>query len=151
MMIEVGNPTMASPDNDTPTVPTGKPDETSPNQSDTAMAAAPSAAPNPSESTGDKVSKIPFRRQVEDWLKREKLPYIRVDEAKRALFAGVFTLALLKITEMPDLAALIPLDSTNTKRCCGARHDENSPAEWSHATKRHKYRHKRELPGTPRK
>ena len=83
-----GNAMPATPDNEKQTIPAGRPDETSPDQSDTAMAAAPSAVPIPSESTGDKVSKIPFRQQVENWLKREKLPYIRVDEAKRALFAG---------------------------------------------------------------
>ena len=79
-----GSHAMALPNNNTSVVPAGA----SSGYGDTAMAAAPSTAPIPSESTGDKVSKIPFRRQVEDFLKQEQLPYIRVDEAKRALFAG---------------------------------------------------------------
>ena len=85
---EAGNAMSATPDNENQTIPASKPAGASSGHGDTAMAAAPSAAPIPSESTGDKVSKIPFRRQVEDWLKHETLPYIRVDEAKRALFAG---------------------------------------------------------------
>ena len=83
-----GSAIPATPDNEDPSIPAHGPDGVPPDQPDRVMAAAPSAAPIPSESTGDKVSKIPFRQQVEDWLKRETLPYIRVDEAKRALFAG---------------------------------------------------------------
>ena len=77
-----------TPDNENRIIPASRPDGALSGHGDTARAADPSAAPIPSESTGDKVSKIPFRQQVEDWLKRETLPYIRVDEAKRALFAG---------------------------------------------------------------
>ncbi len=58
------------------------------NQSDTTLAAGPSATPIPAEDACISATKIPFRQRVENWLKREKLPYIRVDEAKRALFAG---------------------------------------------------------------
>jgi hypothetical protein len=83
-----GNAMSATPDNENQTIPASRSAGASFGHGDTAMAADPSAAPITSESTGDKVSKIPFRRQVEDWLKQEKLPYIRVDEAKRALFAG---------------------------------------------------------------
>ena len=83
-----GNTMSATPDNENQTIPASRPAGASSGHGDTALAVAPSAAPIPSESTGDKVSKIPFRQQVEDWLKRETLPYIRVDEAKRALFAG---------------------------------------------------------------
>ena len=79
---------MALPDNNTQTVPANVPAGASSGHGDTAMAEDPSTAPIPAESTGDKVSKMPFRQQVEAWLKQEKLPYIRVDEAKRALFAG---------------------------------------------------------------
>ena len=87
-LAEAGNAMSATPDNENQTIPASRPAGASFGRGDTAMAAAPSAAPIPSESTGDKVSKIPFRRRVEDWLKHETLPYIRVDEAKRALFAG---------------------------------------------------------------
>ena len=58
------------------------------NQSDTTLAAGPSATPIPAEDACISATKIPFRQRVENWLKRETLPYIRVDEAKRALFAG---------------------------------------------------------------
>ena len=77
-----------TPDNENQIIPADRPAGASSGHGDTALAVAPSPAPIPSESTGDKVSKIPFRQKVEDWLKQEKLPYIRVDEAKRALFAG---------------------------------------------------------------
>ena len=83
-----GSAMPVSSHNENPTIPANGPDGVPPDQPDRVMAEAPSAAPIPSESIGDKVSKIPFRQQVEGWFKQEKLPYIRVDEAKRALFAG---------------------------------------------------------------
>ena len=83
-----GSAMPVSSHNEDPTIPANGPDGVTPDQPDTAMAAAPSATPIPSESTGEKVTRIPFRQQVEGWFKQEKLPYIRIDEAKRALFAG---------------------------------------------------------------
>ena len=82
-LAELGSAMPTTPDNEDPSIPANGPDRVS--QPDIAMLANPCTASIP---PGDHASKIPFRQQVEDWLKREKLPYIRVDEAKRALFAG---------------------------------------------------------------
>ena len=79
----VATAAMEIPDNEDQTISANGLDGVS--QPDIAMPANPCTASIP---PGDNVSKIPFRRQVEDFLKQEKLPYIRVDEAKRALFAG---------------------------------------------------------------
>ena len=87
-LAEAGNTMSATPDNENQTVPVNMPDETSPDQPDTTLAAAPSATPIPVDDACISAPKIPFRQQVEDWLKHETLPSIRVDEAKRALFAG---------------------------------------------------------------
>ncbi len=78
-----GSAMPVSSHNENPTIPANGLDGVS--QPDIAMTANPCTASIP---PGDKVSKIPFRQQVEGWFKQEKLPYIRVDEAKRALFAG---------------------------------------------------------------
>jgi hypothetical protein len=83
-----GSAMPVSSHNEAPTIPANGPDGVPPDQPDRVMAEAPSATPIPSESTGEKVTRIPFRQQVEGWFKQEQLPYIRVDEAKRALFAG---------------------------------------------------------------
>ena len=83
-----GSAMPVSSHNEDPTIPANGPDGVVSDQPDRVMAEAPSATPIPSESTGEKVTRIPFRQQVEGWFKQEKLPYIRVDEAKRALFAG---------------------------------------------------------------
>ncbi len=87
-LADAGNAMSATPDNENQTVPVNMPDGASPGQPDTTLAAAPSATPIPVDDACISATKIPFRQQVEDWLKREILPYIRVDEAKRALFAG---------------------------------------------------------------
>ena len=78
----------ATPNNEDQTIPTSRPVGALSGPGDTALAVAPSPAPIPAENVGISASKIPFRQKVEDWIKQEKLPYIRVDEAKRALFAG---------------------------------------------------------------
>ncbi len=82
-LAELGRAIPATPDNEDPSIPAHGPDRVS--QSDITITANASTASIP---PGDKVSKIPIRQQLEDFLKLEKLPYIRVDEAKRALFAG---------------------------------------------------------------
>ena len=82
------NAMSATPDNENRIIPASRLDGALSGPGDTALAVAPSPAPIPAEDVGISAPKIPFRQQVEDWLKREKLPYIRVDEAKRALFAG---------------------------------------------------------------
>lgn len=83
-----GNAMSATPDNENQTIPASRPVGALSGPGDTALAVAPSPAPIPAEDVGISAPKIPFRQQVEDWIKQEKLPYIRVDEAKRALFAG---------------------------------------------------------------
>ena len=95
VMQNVGN-NLAAADNAMPTppdhknqiIPAGRPDGALSGPGDVALTVAPSPAPIPAEDVGISAPKIPFRQQVEDWIKQEKLPYIRVDEAKRALFAG---------------------------------------------------------------
>ncbi len=82
-LAELGSAMPTTPDNKDPTIPADAPDRGS--QPDITVMANPCTASIP---PGNKVSKIPFRQQVEDFLKLEKLPYIKVDEAKRALFAG---------------------------------------------------------------
>lgn len=83
-----GNAMSVTPDNENQTIPASRPDGALSGPGDTALAVAPSPAPIPAENVGISAPKIPFRQKVEDWIKQEKLPYIRVDEAKRALFAG---------------------------------------------------------------
>ena len=80
-LAELGSAMPTTPDDEYQSIPAHAPDRVS-DITITANAGTASIPP------GDKVSKIPIRQQVEDFLKLEKLPYIRVDEAKRALFAG---------------------------------------------------------------
>ena len=53
-----------------------------------------SAKPSTTGNTGDELpgqspgQHMPLRQRVELWLKREGIPYVSVDEAKKALFAG---------------------------------------------------------------
>ncbi len=83
-----GNAMSATPDNENQTISASRPAGALSDQPNMTVAAAPSAASIPVDDACISAPKIPFRQQVEDWIKQEKLPYIRVDEAKRALFAG---------------------------------------------------------------
>ena len=82
-LAELGSAMPTTPDDEDPSIRPHAPDRVSqPDITITANAGTASIPPS------DHASKIPIRQQVEDFLKLEKLPYIKVDEAKRALFAG---------------------------------------------------------------